>query len=88
MKKRIAMWAVAGLLVAGFWALYVLATAPYTNERMHDIWVFAGISCPIIFARSFPVSVYQVLIANAATYALIGLVVEALRKNRAATHTV
>lgn len=86
MKNRIAIWAVAGFLIAGFWALYVLATTPYTNERMHDVWIFAGISCPIIFARSFPVSVYKVLVANAATYALIGLVVEALRKNRTVTH--
>lgn len=82
MKKRIAIWTGAGFLVALFWALYVLATAPHTNERMHDVWILAGISCPIIFARSHPVSVYQVLVANAATYALIGLVVEALRRNR------
>jgi hypothetical protein len=88
MKKRIAMWAVAGFLVASFWALYVLATAPHTNERMHDVWILAGISCPIIFARSFPVSEYQVLITNAATYALIGLVVEVLRRKRTLTHTV
>lgn len=88
MKKRIAIWAVAGFLVASFWALYLLATAPYSNVGMHGLWVLAGISCPIMFAHSHPVSVYQVLIANAVTYALIGLVVEALRKNRATTHTV
>ncbi|GGG63766.1 hypothetical protein [Edaphobacter dinghuensis] len=88
MKNRIAMWAVVGFLIAVFWAFCVLATAPYTNERMHDVWLFAGISCLIIFVRSLPVSMYQVLIANAATYALIGLVVEALRKNRTSTHTV
>lgn len=87
MKIRIAIWAVAGFLVAGFWSLYVLATAPHTNERMHDVWLLAGISCPIIFAHSHPVNVYQVLIANAATYALIGLVVEALRKNRTPAHS-
>ena len=87
MKNRIAMWAVVGFFVAAFWAFCVLATAPYTNERMHNVWVFAGISCPIIFVRALPVSMYQVLIANAA-YALIGLVVEALRKNRTLTHTV
>jgi hypothetical protein len=85
MKNRIAIWAGAGFLVAGFWVLYVLAMAPHTNERMHDVWVLAGISCPIIFARSFPVSVYQVLVANAATYALIGLTVEILRQNRTLT---
>lgn len=88
MKNRIAMWAVAGFLVAAFWAFCVLATSPYTNERMHDVWILAGISCPIIFVRSLPVSMYQVLIANAATYALIGLAVEALRKNRTSTYPV
>jgi hypothetical protein len=34
MKYRIALWASAGFLAAGFWALFALATFPSTNERM------------------------------------------------------
>lgn len=87
MKNRIAMWAGAGFLVAGCWVLYAYSTAPLTNERMQDMWALAGISCPVILAGShLPLSVYLILVANAATYALIGLVVETLRQNRIPTH--
>ena len=77
---RIALWACAGLLVAGAWALYVLATAPNTNEQMRDAWILAAITCPITIVRSHPVSLYEVLIANAVTYVLVGLIVEMVRR--------
>ena len=38
MKYRIAMWAGSGFLVAGFWALFAVATFPSTNERMREVW--------------------------------------------------
>jgi hypothetical protein len=56
MKHRIAMWASAGFLVAGFWALFAIA------------------------GRYYPVSLYEVLAANGVTYALVGLIVETLRR--------
>ena len=41
----------------------------------------ARTTCPILIAGvHFPVSVYWALVANAATYALVGLIVEALRQ--------
>ena len=86
MKFRIAMWAVAGFLVAGCWALFVLATFPHTNESMRNVWVLAGVTCPITLVRTVPVSLYTVLAANAATYALVGLIVETLRGHRIAHH--
>ena len=80
MKYRIALWASAGFLVAGFWALFALATFPSTNERMRDIWPLVVLSCPVLIAgRHYPVSVYETLAANAVTYALVGLIVETLR---------
>ena len=82
MKFRIATWAVAGLLVAGCWALFVFATAPHANESMRNVWVLAALTCPVTLFRHFPLSLYSVLAANAATYALVGLIVEALRSNR------
>jgi len=80
MKYRIAIWAIAGLLVAGFWALYAFATFPST-ERMHDVWPVITFTCPIaILGMHHAISLYESLAANAITYALIGLIVETLRQ--------
>jgi hypothetical protein len=80
MKCRIAMWAGAGFLVAGFWALFAIATFPATSERMRDVWTLICLTCPVAKAgRHYPISLYEVLAANAVTYALIGLIVETLR---------
>jgi hypothetical protein len=79
MRYRIAMWAGAGFLVAGFWALLAIATFPSTSERIRDVWTLISLSCPVAIAgRHFPISVYEVLAANAVTYSLVGLVVETL----------
>jgi hypothetical protein len=80
MRSRIAMWAGAGFLVAGCWVLFTFATFPNANEWMHKVWPLAVITCPITAVRRVPVSLYQVLAANAATYALLGLIVETVRK--------
>ena len=82
MKYRIAIWAVAGFLVAGFWALYFFPTASDIIANQPAMWALALASCPIEFASlyfGFAISVYWVLLANAITYALIGATVEALR---------
>ena len=80
MKYRIALWASVGFLVAGGWALYAFATMPFTNERMREAWTLLSVTCPIAVAGArYPISLYTTLVANAATYALIGLIVEALR---------
>lgn len=81
MKFRIAMWASAGFLVAGFWALFAFATFPSTNERMRDIWTLISLTCPISIAgMHYPISLYEALAANTITYALVGLIVETLRR--------
>jgi hypothetical protein len=80
MKYRVAMWAVVGLLVAGFWALFARATFPST-ERLRDVWTLVCITCPIAIAgMHHAISLYESLAANAVTYALVGLIVETLRK--------
>lgn len=82
MKRRIAMWAGAGLFVAGGWALYAMATQPPALTSADAMLAVAEITCPIAFASMhfhFPVSLYACLLANAATYALIGLAVESIR---------
>jgi hypothetical protein len=80
MKNRIAMWAGAGFLVAGFWALFAIATFPSTSERMRDVWTLVGLTCPIAIAgMHYPISLYVALAANAVTYGLVGLIAETLR---------
>jgi hypothetical protein len=79
MKYRTAGWASAGLLVAGFWAFYFAGLGrgnpiePMTN-------ILARLTCPIALLSHYPLGLYSVLLANAATYALAGLIVEALRR--------
>jgi hypothetical protein len=81
MKYRIAIWAIVGFLVAGFWAVFAVATFPSTSERMRDLWPFICITCPIAIAgMHHAISVYETLAANAFTYALVGLIVETFRR--------
>jgi hypothetical protein len=82
-KYRIAMWASAGLLVAGCWWLYIFATAPTPLTVEPMLWALARYSCPVVLAGfhfHFGVSVFWVFLANAATYTWIGLIVEYLRR--------
>jgi hypothetical protein len=80
MKYRLAMWAGAGFLVAGFWAFYFL---PPPVPMTSPMWTLARLTCPVAFAGfyfHFPLGVYSSLLANTATYALVGLIVEILRQ--------
>jgi hypothetical protein len=80
MKYRIAIWAAAGFLVASGWAVYFFAK---NRELPIEPIVSALIrlSCPIAIVGSHhPVSLYSVLAANVFTYAVIGLLVETLRR--------
>jgi hypothetical protein len=80
MKYRIAIWAIIGLLVAGFWAFFAVATFPST-DRMRDVWPLISFTCPIaLLGMHHAVSLYEALAANAVTYAVVGLVVETLRR--------
>ena len=78
MKLRIAIWAGAGALVVVFWTLYISATVPSSHGTM---WTLAYSTCPIALARDFALSFYVVLLVNAATYALVGAVVEPMRRH-------
>jgi len=81
MKHRIAMWATAGLLVAGGWGLY-FARASKDIPKAPIVYALARVTQPVfaIVGWYFPLSLYLVLAANAATYALVGLIVEMLRR--------
>jgi hypothetical protein len=80
MKYRIAIWASAGFLVTGCWALYF---AMRSKDHPIDAIVYAlgFLTQPFVlvsFYFHFPLSVYWVLAANAATYGLVGVIVETL----------
>lgn len=79
MKYRVGGWAVVGFLVAGCWALYFL-WASKENPIDPILYTFARFTCPIALLRSYPLSVYLVLVANAATYAFVGLIAETMRR--------
>ena len=79
MKYRIAMWATAGCLVAGYWAVYAFATMPTMLFAKPEIMILVRLTCPIALLSQYPISLSWALFANAATYALVGLIVETLR---------
>lgn len=83
MKHRIAMWALAGFVVMSFWAVYFLATTRIPSRPNPIAGTLARLSCPIMLASfyfRFPVGMFWSFLANAATYALVGLIVESLRQ--------
>jgi hypothetical protein len=83
MKYRLGLWTCTGFLIAVGWAIYALATQPPALTSADPLLILAQITCPIAFASihfHFGVSLYWSLIANAATYALIGLAVESVRR--------
>ena len=78
MKYRIAIWSIAGLLVAGFWAIFARATFP-SADPMRDVWPLITFTCPVaLLGMHHQVSLYEVLAANAVTYAVVGLIVVAM----------
>jgi len=84
MRYRIAIWACAGFFIAAFWALYAFAMPPGTISPVSPaVWALVRFSCPIVFASlylHFGIQFYWVVLANAATYALLGLLLETLRQ--------
>jgi hypothetical protein len=82
MKGRIAVWATLGALVVVVWGIYISTTLsnPLGRDGLGRALIY--ITCPIAMAgRHHPQTFYLVLIANAATYALAGLVVETMRRS-------
>ena len=82
MKYRIAIWASGGFLVAWFWGIYFavrskdIPIGPLVNH-------LSRLTCPIMLMGSYfhsGISLYSVLVTNIAIYALLGLIVETLRR--------
>jgi hypothetical protein len=84
MKLRIAIWACVGALVVVIWRLYLSATFP--NPLLGTARVLIDLTCPIALVRHYPVSFYSVLLVNAGTYALVGVLVEIVRRQHKRSH--
>jgi hypothetical protein len=78
MKLRIAIWAGIGALVVVLWTLYLSGASPAPTAVM---WTLAYLTCPIALVRHYGLSFYFVLLVNAATYALAGMIVEIIRRH-------
>ena len=78
MKLRVAIWTGVGALVVVLWTLYVSATSP---TLLGNVWTLVYLTCPIALAHHYALSFYFVLLINAATYALVGTVVETMRRH-------
>ena len=83
MKRRVAIWAGVGLLVAGCWVIYTFVTPPDSllmNLRQPVVQAALNLTCPIYYAgRHYPISWRLFLLINAASYAAAGLIVEVFR---------
>jgi hypothetical protein len=81
MKFRIAVWATAGFLVASGWAVYFSLMTSKGHLIEPIVSALVRLTCPIaIIGSRYPIGVYSSVVANVATYALVGLVAEALRR--------
>lgn len=82
MRHRIAAWGMAGVFIALCWALY-FAQASKDVPIEPIMLTLARLSCPIALVGDyfhFGVKLSWVLVANAAFYSLLGMVVEFLRR--------
>ena len=84
MTFRIAIWTSVGALVAAGWGLY-FANANKANPIEPIVYTLARLTQPVVAVTvsyfNFPFGLRSALVANAATYALVGLIVETIRRH-------
>jgi hypothetical protein len=80
MKRQITVWAILGALVVVAWRVYISSTLSNPLGAAGVGRALAYLTCPIAMASQHPQGFYFVLLANAATYALAGIVVETARR--------
>jgi hypothetical protein len=87
---RIILWAGAGFLVSAGWGFYFTVANKSVPIRP-IVYALARLTEPaaavvIYFAPSYPFGLTAVVIANVATYTLVGLIVEALHRHSHVPH--
>ena len=80
MKSRIAIWAILGALVVVAWRVYISTTLSNPLGRDGVGRALAHLTIPVSIWSQHPQGFYFVLIVNAATYALAGVVIETTRR--------
>jgi hypothetical protein len=90
MTFRLTLWAIAGFVVSLRWGLY-FASADKSLPIGSNVYTLAFVTQPIATAIAYylrtttGVSLSSVAIINAATYALLGFVIETLRRHTPAS---
>jgi hypothetical protein len=88
MLRRIGWWALGGLAVAFVWVLVFYFAGPSRGQYpgqaalLHDLGHSAvlRVTVPLaLFFRHYPITWYESLVLNAASYACIGLIFETIR---------
>lgn len=54
MRRRIAIWASAGFIVAACWALYAFVTTPPAMTSADPIMALVRLTCPIALISFYP----------------------------------
>ena len=83
MKFRVTMWGLIGFFVSAWWVIYAFARTAPISPAEPLVWNLVRLTQPIAWASlhfNFGVTFYWVLIANALTYAFVGLSFESLRR--------
>jgi hypothetical protein len=83
-RLRIVIWASAGFLVSAGWGLYFAAAGKGIPIRL-IVYALAGITQPaaaivVYFNPHYLLGLRAVELANAVTYACVGLIVETIRR--------
>lgn len=78
------MWAGIGAMAAAAWGLY-FATADKAIPIGPIVYTLARLTQPVVaiglYFFDFPLGLNSVIAINAATYALVGLIVETIRQH-------
>jgi hypothetical protein len=81
---RIAIWAGIGAVAAVGWALY-FATADKATSIGPIVYTLARLTQPVVaiglYFFNFPLGLHLIIATNAATYALVALIVETIRQH-------
>jgi hypothetical protein len=81
MERRVAIWAGLGFLVAGCWVVYTFVTPPdalLMNQPLVQTALY--LTCPISYIlRHYSVSWRLFLLLNAASYSVVGMILEMFR---------
>jgi hypothetical protein len=80
MTRRIALWFLAGFIVACGSVLFAMAAAP-SMPSDRAFWTFVEITAPASLLHHFPLKYYWFVLLNASTYAVLGFAIELFRRN-------